>query len=71
LTIREQRRQLSDLLEQSPSLRNYWVEVFPAAWETALSETKEEYPQAQLPDRWMFITEIGAFLSEKFWDRKG
>jgi Domain of unknown function DUF29 len=69
LTIREQRRQLSDLLEQSPSLRNYWVEVFPAAWETALLETKEEHPQAQLPDRWMFITEIGAFLSEKFWDR--
>lgn len=71
LTIREQRRQLSDLLEQSPSLRNYWVEVFPAAWETALSETREEYPKAQLPDRWMFITEIDAFLSDKFWNRNG
>lgn len=71
LTIREQRRQLSDLLEQSPSLRNYWIEVFSVAWETALSETREEYPQAQLPDQWMFITETDAFLSEKFWDRNG
>jgi Domain of unknown function DUF29 len=69
LIIREQRRHLSDLLEQSPSLRNYWVEVFPAAWEIALLETREEYPQVQLPERWMFMTEIGAFLSEKFWDR--
>ncbi len=69
LTIREQRRQLSDLLEQSPSLRNYWIEVFSVAWETALSETREEYPQAQLPDQWMFITEIDAFLIEKFWNR--
>jgi Domain of unknown function DUF29 len=71
LTIREQRRQLSDLLEQSPSLQNYWIEVFSVAWETALSETREEYPQAQLPERWMFMTEISAFLSEKFWDRNG
>ena len=69
LTIREQRRQLSDLLEQSPSLRNYWIEVFSVAWETALSETREEYPQAQLPDQWMFIPEIDAFLIEKFWNR--
>jgi Domain of unknown function DUF29 len=71
LTIREQRRQLSDLLEQSPSLRNYWIEVFPVAWKTALSEAREEYPQAQLPERWMFMAEIGAFLSDKFWDRNG
>jgi Domain of unknown function DUF29 len=68
LTIREQRRQSNDLLEQSPSLRNYWTEVFPAAWETTLSETREEYPQAQLPEQWMFMTEISAFLNEKFWD---
>jgi Domain of unknown function DUF29 len=70
LTIRKQRRQLSDLLEQSPSLRNYWTEVFSVAWETALSETSEEYPQVQLPDQWMFIPEIDAFLIEKFWDSK-
>lgn len=69
LTIREQRRQLSDLLEQSPSLRNYWIEVFSVAWETALSEIREEYPQAHLPDQWRFITEIDAFLIEKFWNR--
>ncbi len=71
LTIREQRRPLSDLLEQSPSLRSYWIEIFSVAWETALSDIREEYPQAQLPDQWLFINEIDAFLSDKFWDKNG
>ncbi len=68
LTIREQRRQLTDLLEQSPSLCNYWVEIFPVAWKTALSETREDYPQFHLPDEWQFSDEINALLSEKFWE---
>jgi Domain of unknown function DUF29 len=32
LTIREQRRQLESLLEDSPSIRSYWMEVFPDVW---------------------------------------
>ncbi|MBW4646804.1 MAG: DUF29 domain-containing protein [Goleter apudmare HA4340-LM2] len=67
LAIREQRRQLTDLLEQSPSLRNYWIEIFPTAWKTALSDTREDYSQFQLPDEWQFSSDINALLNEKFW----
>lgn len=67
-TIREQRRQLTDLLEQSPSLREYWIEIFPLAWKRAFSEIRDEYPQSQLPDEWQFSDEINALLSEKVWE---
>ena len=66
-TIREQRRQLKLLLKQSPSLRKYWVEVFPEAWQDALSEVKEDYPQVQFPKEWQFSFEVDTLLSEEFW----
>jgi hypothetical protein len=69
LTIREQRRQLENLLEQSPSLRNYWIAVFPAVWSNALSDVQEDYPQIQFPDEWSFGRDIEALLTEKFWQR--
>ncbi|MCU0547711.1 MAG: DUF29 domain-containing protein [Leptolyngbya sp. Prado105] len=66
-TIREQRRQLRTLLEQSPSLKKYWVEIFPVAWQSALSDTQEEYLDAQFPERWDLNSEIDNLLNEKFW----
>jgi Domain of unknown function DUF29 len=71
LTIREQRRQIQDLLEQSPSLGNYLIQVFPKCWEEALAEVREDYPQAQFPDEWMFSRDIDVLLSEKFWRSLG
>lgn len=68
LTIREQRRQLQKLLKQSPSLRSYFTEAFPNTWETALSDSQEDYPQAQFPNKWMFSTDVDELLSEKFWE---
>jgi Domain of unknown function DUF29 len=67
LTIREQRNQLSDLLEQSPSLRNYWIENFAVVWQRALSDVRAEYPNTQFPEEWQFSSEIEAFLTETFW----
>lgn len=66
-TIREQRRQLRILLSQSPSLRNYWVEVFPTAWQAALSDTRDECSDAEFPNEWQLSSEIDVLLSEKFW----
>jgi hypothetical protein len=66
-TIREQRRQLKLLLKQSPSLRNYLVEVFPEAWQDALSEVKEDYPQVQFPHEWQLGRDVDTLLSEEFW----
>jgi Domain of unknown function DUF29 len=67
LTIREQRNQLSDLLEQSPSLRNYWIESFAVVWQRALSDVRAEYPNTQFPEEWQFSSEIEAFLTAIFW----
>ncbi|MBV8883027.1 MAG: DUF29 domain-containing protein [Chroococcidiopsidaceae cyanobacterium CP_BM_RX_35] len=69
LTIREQRRQLSNLLDQSSSLRNYLIEVFPACWQNALSDAQEDYSEYQFPDQWQFSTEIDVLLNEKFWEK--
>jgi Domain of unknown function DUF29 len=67
LTIREQRNQLSDLLEQSPSLRTYWIESFSVVWQRALSDVRAEYPIAQFPEQWQFNSDIDVLLAETFW----
>ena len=66
-TIREQRRQLKLLLKQSPSLSKYLVAVFPEAWQDALSEVREDYPQVQFPHEWQFSGDVDTLLSEQFW----
>ena len=67
ITIREQRRQLLDLLEQSPSLRNEAELLFPKCWAEALAIVREDYPQMVFPDRWPGSTDLDALLSEKVW----
>ena len=66
LTIREQRRQLQSLLEQSPSLRKDWITAFPKSWANALADAQEDYPQTD-PNEWTSSNEIDALLNEKFW----
>jgi Domain of unknown function DUF29 len=70
LTIREQRRQLQLLLNQSPSLRNYLTEVFSEAWETVSVDLREDYPNISFPDEWEFSKDVDVLLSEKFWESK-
>lgn len=67
LTIREQRRQLQKLLKQSPSLKNHWVNAYPEAWSTALSDAREDYPQTEFPDQWPLRCDIDVLLDKKFW----
>lgn len=66
-TIKEQRRQLQYLLEQSPSLRNYLVEMFLKTWKDALCDTREDYPQVEFPEEWTFSLDVDILLSEKLW----
>jgi hypothetical protein len=67
ITIREQRRQISTLLEQSPSLRNHFIEILPTCWQNALSDVREDYPERQFPDEWQHNLEIDSLLNDKFW----
>ena len=66
-TIREQRRQLQFALEDTPSLQTLWEQSFERAWQAALKELLEEYPQVAFPDQWPYSRQADPILNEKFW----
>jgi hypothetical protein len=67
LTIREQRKELMLLLEQSPSLKIYFAEVFAGAYGIALAEVREDYAKVTFPDRWPLSQSVDDLLSIPFW----
>jgi hypothetical protein len=69
LTIREQRTELQDLLEQSPSLNQYLLNEFDKVWLSALSQVIEDYPSIQFPDVCPFLGNVDALLSQRFWEK--
>jgi hypothetical protein len=68
ITIREQRRHLKIALQQSPSLKRFFVESFDRAWQDALIEVREDYPQVAFPDQWQFSRDVDILLTQKFWE---
>jgi hypothetical protein len=67
ITIREQRKELRLLLEQSPSLRGYFAEVFDGAYAIALAEVREDYAQVTFPDRWPLSQSVDDLLINAYW----
>ena len=68
LTIREQRRQLSALLTDSPSLKPDLKEVLNDAYLDARSDVQLEYANATLPETCPFSAENSlALLSQVYW----
>lgn len=67
LTIKEQRRQLQIQLQQSPSLKRYFSEVFDDCWQYALSQVRQEYAKVQFPNQWQFNRDVEAILAQEFW----
>lgn len=68
ITIREQRRHLRIALQQSPSLKRFFVEAFDRAWQDALIEVREDYPQVAFPEQWQFSQDVDILLTQKFWE---
>ena len=68
ITIREQRRHLKIALQQSPSLKRFFVEAFDRAWQDALMDVREDYPQVAFPDQWQFSQDVDILLTQKFWE---
>ncbi|MCG6136979.1 MAG: DUF29 domain-containing protein [Nostoc sp. LLA-1] len=66
-TIDNVRFELEDILENSPSLRIYYAEIFDATYKQALKKVRREYPQYSFPDTWLFNREIESILNEDFW----
>ena len=67
LTIREQRRQIQDLLDDSPSLKSYVGEIFDRCYENAIADVRLEYTQAPFPNTLSFDGNIEGLLSKQYW----
>jgi hypothetical protein len=70
LTIIEQRRQIRDLLEDSPSLKPYLAEILAKVYANALESVRFEYKQAEFPETWQFDVQTDVLLSKKYWEEK-
>lgn len=68
-TIDEQREQLQDLLDQSPSLKTYFEDVFAESWQRALKQVRNDYPKVQFPDVWPGDRTVESILTKALWQR--
>ncbi|MDS3861458.1 DUF29 domain-containing protein [Thermosynechococcaceae cyanobacterium BACA0444] len=65
-TIREQQRQLRQILKDSPSLKNYAHAQFPEIWTDALEEVNANYPNVAFPQAWSLTQTIEELVSPEF-----
>jgi hypothetical protein len=49
-------------------LKRFFVEAFDRAWQDALIEVREDYPQVAFPDRWQFSQDVEILLTQRFWE---
>ncbi len=68
-TIRQQRSELKELLNQSPSLKRHFSDRFNDAFTDALIEVRDEYESkgCQFPDIWQFSRDLVSILNKEFW----
>ena len=69
-TIATQRNELTLILEQSPSLKRYFLDRFDRCFAIALRDTKKEYAKKgyPIPDTWQFGRNIDEMLNVDFWE---
>ncbi len=67
-TIATQRDDLMLILEQSPSLKRYFLDRFDRNFTAALRKVMEAYPKHKFPATWQFGRDIDAMLTVKFWE---
>lgn len=68
-TIRCSQRELQELLADSPSLKQYWDQVFLDCYATALETLRDnpDYQSFDFPDDCPFPQEISQILQKKVW----
>jgi hypothetical protein len=64
-TIREQRSSLTQILEDSPSLKLYLLDNLDPVWQKALAEVREEYPGVEFPQECPFPSDVEILLRNK------
>lgn len=68
IEIRNFRQRLKLELEDSPSLKNFIVEIIPQSYEIALENVKDSYPDSDFPDFCPFPNNLDELLNNKFWE---
>ncbi|MFN9174064.1 MAG: DUF29 domain-containing protein [Synechocystis sp.] len=66
LTLKRTQSHLQDLLNDSPSLRGYLLEILPHCYQEALENVRIEYDQV-FPDAYLFPDKPKLLLTQKFW----
>jgi hypothetical protein len=68
-TIKRSQRELKELLEESPSLKQYWDEIFLDCYSKALESLREnrDYQSFPFPDNCPFSQEISRILTQSFY----
>ena len=66
VTFKRTQNQLRRGLQDSPSLRNYFVSVIEKCYQDALGDVRDEYDEI-FPDRLPFTDDIDQLLTEEFW----
>lgn len=70
IEIRNFRQRLQIELEDSPSLKNFILEILPKSYEMALENVRDSYPDVYFSDICPFPDDLEALLTEKFWEMK-
>jgi len=69
VTIRTQRFELEQMLEQSPSLKRHLIESIDKCFNVALKDVRSEYSQYPFPNTWQFSRNIESILNQEFWNK--
>ena len=67
LTIKRTQSKLQDILDDSPSLRSYLLEIIPNCYQEALENVRIEY-NSLFPDEYVFSAKINLLLTQKIWE---
>ena len=67
LTIKRTQSKLQDILDDSPSLRSYLLEIMPNCYQEALENVRIEY-DSLFPDEYVFSEKINLLLTQKVWE---
>ena len=67
LTIKRTQSKLQDILDDSPSLRSYLLEIISNCYQEALENVRIEY-DSLFPDEYVFSEKINLLLTQKVWE---
>jgi hypothetical protein len=66
VTISRTQQELNRILRDSPSLRNYFLQVSDECYQNALKNMRKEY-DAEFPNDYLFTRDVDSLLTEEFW----